>query len=69
MLIAVRLDAGPDLDGRERKLTLYIDSSGALFDVLSGWPRPGPTVQQGPILRITPEEYELQLQIAMGSGL
>lgn len=70
MRIAIRLDAGPDASGQERKLTALIDSHGQLQDVKVGWQAcDAPDVALGPIYRITPEEWLLQLQVAQGTGL
>lgn len=70
MRIAIRLDAGPDASGHERKLTALIDQHGRLHDVLVGWQAcDAPGVALGPVYRITPEEWLLQLQVAQGTGL
>lgn len=68
MLIAILCDAGPDLDGSERKVTIFIDQEGNRHETRIGWPDVGDvSVHWGPILLITREEYILESQIAYGS--
>lgn len=70
MKIAILLDAGKDSGGRERKLTMLLDEKGQMHDVLPEWPAANDhSYHQGPILRITPEEYIFYLQVAQGVGL
>jgi hypothetical protein len=67
ILIGIRCDAGPGTDGKPRKVTVLINADGELQGVRLGWPDPKDTdLCEGPILRITPEEYLLQCQIQCG---
>lgn len=67
ILIGIRCDAGPDVQGKERKVTVVINADGELQEVRLGWPGPrDESLCDGPILRITPEEYLLQCQIQCG---
>jgi hypothetical protein len=69
ILIGIRCDAGPDMDGTERKVTIVIDADGALQEVRRGWPGPKDTeLCESVILRITSEEYLLQCRIACGEA-
>lgn len=70
MLIAIRCDAGKDQTGRERKVSILVDSMGQLQEVRLGWPKTDEAgIHWGPLLRITPEEYLVQLKIAQEVGL
>ena len=69
MLIAILCDAGKDLDGTERKVTILIDQQGRRHETRGGWPDPGDvSVYWGPILMITREEYIAECQIACGEA-
>lgn len=69
-LIAVLCDAGPDVTGMERKTTLMIDQEGCIHGARIGWPEASNSdFHQGPILRVTGEEYLFQCQIATGTGV
>lgn len=69
-MIAILCDAGKDVTGKERKVTLLLDPQGQLCDVRTGWLHPDQAeFHWGPILRITPEEYIFHLQIATGVGV
>lgn len=70
MMIAILLDAGKDLTGKDQKLTMLIDQEGRLHEVRTGWPAPREaSFHWGPVLRITTAEYLLQLQIALEVGI
>jgi hypothetical protein len=68
MLIQIRCYADPT-EGREKKITVYIDAAGGLHDVRVGWPGPEDKSPLGPILNITEAEWLRLLQIAQGVGL
>jgi hypothetical protein len=65
--IGIRCTAGPDAEGKERKVTIVINVDGGLEEVRIGWPGPKDTeLCESIILRITPEEWLLQQQAACG---
>jgi hypothetical protein len=67
ILIGIRCDAGLDVQGKERKVTIIIDADGGLQGVRLGWPDPrSEELADSVILQITPEEYLRQLQIQCG---
>jgi len=69
MLIAIRCDAGKDLDGSECKITIYIDHFGHRQKTEVGWPNTDEEgIHWGPILGITRREYLLECQIACGEA-
>lgn len=66
-LIAIMLNAGPDTAGGERKVTLLISEQGTLSGAKIGWPETTQTEYHwGPYLRVTPEEWLLHQQMALG---
>lgn len=69
MLIAIRLDAGKDLFGKDRKVTVFIDHMGHRHDTQLGWPDPAADgIHWGPIFAITQGEWIAELQIATGAA-
>jgi hypothetical protein len=69
MLIAIRCDAGRDVQGTERKVTILIDHMGKRHETWMEWPDlKAEGIHWGPILSITPEEYLRQSQIACGEA-
>jgi hypothetical protein len=69
MLIAIRLDAGQDQTGMERKVTVLIDHMGQRHDTRMDWPKPDePGIHWGPIFQVTPQEWLAECQIATGSA-
>ena len=69
MMIAILCDAGPDLDGSERKLSILLDQEGCRHETRIGWPDVGDvSIHWGLILHITREEYILQENIAYGNA-
>jgi len=69
ILIGIRCDAGPDVQGKERKVTIVINADGELQEVRLGWPDPkSEELSDSVILKITPEEYLRQLQIQCGEA-
>lgn len=69
-MIAILCNAGPDVQGAPRKSILFIDEhDGSIQDARIGWPAHDEKgFIWGPIMRVTPDEYEFQVKLALGSG-
>lgn len=69
MMIAIRLDAGKDSTGQQRKISVLVDHMGHQQETRPGWPDAKEAgIHFGPIFKITPEEYDLQRRISCGEA-